>query len=106
MTLAENQNSTSTAKPAQSGVSVFSLDHFTSMQRMSPGVPLELCQGVTLSVLQDAAEGLLEINEAASAVSVSGKAAHELATVRAGEIIKTDVGRWATVVKAAGLKVD
>ena len=79
-------------------VTVISLDHFTGVERLNPGEPTEISPGVTISVLQTAAEGLLEIDSSIeSKAEVNGKRALELATVQVGQIIKTSHGRFVLV---------
>lgn len=79
-------------------VSLLSLDHFKGVERLSPGVPKELSPGVTLSILQTAAEGLLEVDSSQElGAEVNGKRALELATVQVGQVIKTSKGRFIMV---------
>lgn len=81
-----------------SDVSVVSLDTLRPAQKLVPGELHELTQGVTISVLQSAAEGLLEVDhEQAGTISVNEKVASELATVQPGQIIKTKEGRFVMV---------
>lgn len=79
-------------------VSILSLDALRPTQKLVPGVALALAPGVTISVLQDAAEGLLEIeSSAANSTYVDEKPTSELATVESGQIIKTSQGRFVMV---------
>ena len=80
------------------GISVISLDAMKPAERLLPGEPREIAAGVTVSVMQSAAEALLEIQESANgSISIDNHAAHELATVRPGQIIKTIEGRYVLI---------
>lgn len=91
----------SSAPPLQQGsvsVSVLSLDDLKPTERLIPGEPREISAGVTISVMQSAAEALLEIQESATGtISIDNQPASELATVRPGQIIKTSGGRYVLV---------
>ena len=81
-----------------SEVSIISLDALKPAKNLSPGEPYGLAPGVTISVLQSASEGLLEIDaQAALTTQVAGKPASELATVHTGQIIKTIDGPFVMV---------
>lgn len=92
------------SKAAQKGkqkfadVSVVSLDEIKPSLKLSPGEPHNLAPGVTISVLQSAAEALLEIDaEAAASTHVNDLPTSELATVQTGQIIKTSAGRFVMI---------
>ncbi|MCX6116666.1 MAG: hypothetical protein NT027_03930 [Proteobacteria bacterium] len=79
-------------------VSIISLDGLTSSTKLTPGTSHRLADGVTISVLQAAAEGLIEIDhEAAGKILIDGKPTSEIATIHPGQIIKTSQGRFVMV---------
>ncbi|MCX6123182.1 MAG: hypothetical protein NTV34_00285, partial [Proteobacteria bacterium] len=81
-----------------SEVSIISLDALKPSKNLSPGEPYGLAPGVTISVLQSASEGLLEIAaQAAATTQVDEKPSSELATVHIGQVIKTIEGPFVMV---------
>lgn len=91
-------NIKSQPKATQNGISVLSLDALKPNEKLAPGEPYQLATGVTVSIMQSAAEALLEIEEAASgSISVDNLPAAELATVRPGQVIKTKEGRYVLI---------
>ncbi len=91
-------NTKSQPKTTQNGISVLSLDALKPNEKLAPGEPHQLATGVTVSIMQSAAEALLEIEEAASGtISVDNLPAAELATVRPGQVIKTKEGRYVLI---------
>lgn len=94
--MAKNTLKTSESQQSQAkGVSVISLDALKPTERLLPGETREIAKGVSISVMQSAAEALLEIQESANgSISIDNQPAHELATVRPGQIIKTIEGRY------------
>lgn len=79
-------------------ISIVSLDTLTTSQRLNPGEPFALAPGVTISVLQSAAEALLEIDQSATATTlVNNMPTSEVVTVQSGQIIKTSEGRFVMI---------
>lgn len=91
-------SSNAPTKLNQNGISILSLDSLKPNEKLMPGEPHQLASGVTVSVMQSAAEALLEIEESAfGTISVDSHPASELATVRPGQVIKTNEGRYVLV---------
>lgn len=83
---------------SHSGISVISLDALKPTEKLIPGEPCEIASGVTISVMQSAAEALVEIQEqAAGTISIDNHPASELTTVKPGQIIKTVEGRYVLI---------
>jgi hypothetical protein len=83
---------------ANPDVSILSLDSLKSCEKLVPGEPKHLTDGLTLSILQSAAEGLLEIDSStAGRVWIDGKEASEIATIHPGQIVQTTKGRFVMV---------
>jgi hypothetical protein len=93
-----NHKSTGISKGKLSDVSILSLDNLADKQHLIPGQSHTLADGVTLSILQSAAEALLEVDHAAAGrVLVNTKQAGEVSTVQPGQIIRTAAGRFVIV---------
>lgn len=98
MTAKKSMNSSDSQQTQLKGISVISLDALKPTEKLLPGETHEIAKGVSVSVMQSAAEALLEIQESASgSISIDNHPAHELATVRPGQIIKTAEGRYVLI---------
>lgn len=75
-------------------VSILALDGLQTPVHLTPGVPYEIAAGVSISILQSAAEALLEVERAAEAVYIDQQKAVELATVKPGQVINAGGGRY------------
>jgi len=84
--------------PRQADVCIVALDSLLPARKLLPGEPISLAKGVTISVLQTAAEALLEIDhEATATTQVDQKNSSEVMTVHTGQIIKTSEGRFVMI---------
>ncbi len=90
--------------PRSSSLAIVSLDSLKSSVSLYSGMPHQLASGITVSVLQSAAEALIEINEVAEAgVLIDGKPAAELISVKPGQIIQIAAGQFAVLKTLQGI---
>ena len=93
-----SQSSVKQQTTNKNGVTVLSLDDFSKIRQLHLGETAEIASGVSLSMLRQASEALLEIDQnAPSKVTVDSISVNEITTIHPGQIVKTGEGRFVMV---------
>jgi hypothetical protein len=93
-----SQSSAKQQTTNKNGVTVLSLDDFSKIRQLHLGETAEIASGVSLSMLRQASEALLEIDQnAPSKVTVDSISVNEITTIHPGQIVKTGEGRFVMV---------